>query len=640
MRSRSSSPPARAGRRSPKPEPAPARSLARRLGWPLAGAALALALGLALAAGGCGNRGEDGPEVVPFPAVTFTDVTERAGVRFRHVNGAFGKKLMPETMGSGVAFLDYDKDGKPDLLLVNSCHWPGHEPRGQPAPTLALYRNKGKGVFEDVTRESGLAVTLYGMGVAVGDFDNDGWPDVFITALGGCRLFRNVPADPKDPGKGRKFEDVSARLGDLARSDWPAAGNFLDHADPISYPSSCAFLDYDNDGHLDLFVCHYITWSPRTDLQFGFKLQGKGRAYGPPMPFRGSQCALYRNVPVDPRDPGKGRKFEDVSARAGVQVLDRAGEPLGKALGVTVCDADGDGWPDVFVANDTVRNFFFHNQRDGTFKERGVESGLVYADGKERGAMGIDWGEHRPGQFALVIGNFQGEPSTLLRLDHPGRLLFTDVAQAEGLAGPSGASLRFGLFYFDYDLDGRLDLLTCNGHLEPAIRTVRPADSYAQPVQLFWNTGGKRAFEPVPAARAGADLFRPLVGRGCAFADIDGNGTLDVVLTENGGPARLLRNEGGTGNHWIRLTLEGDGKRCNTSAIGARVVLTAGGQKQHREVTGARGYLSQSELTLTFGLGKATTVERVEILWPSRGIPPQVLTNLAADREHRIKQAP
>jgi enediyne biosynthesis protein E4 len=490
-----------------------------------------------------------------------------------------------------------------------------------------------------VTKESGLAVTLYGMGVTVGDFDNDGWPDVFVTALGGCRLFRNVPVDPSDPKKGRKFVDVTASAGDLDRFDWPSGGDFLRRETPISFPSSCAFLDYNNDGFLDLFVCHYITWSPEIDLKQGFTLQGHGRAYGPPRAFRGSHCALYQNVPVDPKDPSKGRTFVDVSAKAGIQVAGELGEPVGKSLGVTVCDVDGDGWPDIIVANDTVRNFLFHNQRDGTFRERGQEAGVAYADGNARGAMGIDWGEYRPGRYAVVIGNFQNEPSTLLRLDHARRLLFSDVALSEGLAGPSRSTLRFGLFYFDYDNDGRLDLLTCNGHLEPDIRLVRSAESYRQPVQLFWNAGGRRTFEPVTAEEAGPDLFAPLVGRGCAYADIDGNGTLDVVLTDNGGPARLLRNEGGTGNHWIRLTLEGDGKRTNTSAIGARVKLTAGGKVQHREVTGARGYLSQSELTLTFGLGKATAVEEVEILWPGRDGGRQVVRDLRVDQAHPIKQA-
>jgi hypothetical protein len=601
-------------------------------------------LGLALCAlaGGCGGKEDENGraisvnaarerEAVNVPAVRFTDITQRAGIKFTHVNGAFGKKLMPETMGSGVAFLDYDKDGKPDLLFVNSCYWPGHEDASRPAPTLALYRNLGNGKFEDVTKDSGLALTMYGMGVTVGDYDNDGWPDVFITALSGNRLFRNVPVDASDPKKGRKFVDVTAASGDLARSDWPSGGDFLARQAPISFPSSCAFLDYDNDGLLDLFVCNYITWSPDIDLRQGFTLQGQGRAYGPPRAFRGSHCALYRNL-------GNG-KFEDVSARAGIRVSGELGEPVGKSLGVTVCDVDGDGWPDIVVANDTVRNFFFHNQGDGTFKERGEKAGVAYADGNARGAMGIDWGEYRAGRFAVAIGNFQNEPSTLLRLDNPQRLLFSDVAMSEGVGGPSRATLRFGLFYFDYDNDSRLDLLTCNGHLEPDIQKVRAGETYRQPAQLFWNSGGRRTFEPVTAARAGPDLFAPIVGRGCAFADIDGDGCLDVVLTDNGGPARLLRNEGGTGNHWIRLTLEGDGQRTNTSAIGARVTLKAGGTVQHREVTSARGYLSQSELTLTFGLGKATTAEEVTIRWPGRDGGRQVLTNLAADRAYHIKQA-
>jgi hypothetical protein len=343
-----------------------------------------------------------------------------------------------------------------------------------------------------------------------------------------------------------------------------------------------------------------------------------------------------------------GGKFKDVSAKAGIQVTGERGEPVGKSMGVIVCDPDGDGWPDIIVANDTVRNFFFHNQGDGTFRERGQELGIAYADGAARAGMGIDWGEIKPNTFALAIGNFADEPITLLRLDNMQKLLFSDVALLVGLYGPSRVVLKFGLFYFDYDLDGYLDLLTCNGHLEPAIKLVEPGQSYKQSVQLYWNTGSKRlskdkdkdTYVIVTPEDSGPDLFQPMVGRGCAFADIDGDGYLDVVLTENGGPARLLKNMGGTGNHWIRLVLEGDGKRSNTSAIGAQVTLTSGGKVQKRMVTSARGYLSQSELPLTFGLGKATKVERVEIRWPgAKAGEVQVLENLDVDRAHPpIKQ--
>jgi hypothetical protein len=319
---------------------------------------------------------------------------------------------------------------------------------------------------------------------------------------------------------------------------------------------------------------------------------------------------------------------------------------IGKSLGVIVCDVDDDGWPDIIVANDTVRNFFFHNEpvdrkdpRKGRkFREIGQEKGVAYAEAKARGAMGIDWGEYRPGRQGAVLANFADEPITLLRLDDPVQMWFSDVALTEGLAGPSRFPLKFGLFFFDFDLDGLLDLLMCNGHLEPNIRLVQDKQSYAQEAQLFWNTGGKRCFEPMTAREAGPDLFRPIVGRGCAFADIDGDGYLDVVLTENGGPARLLRNEGGTGHHWIRLALEGDGVRSNTSAIGAKVTLHAGGKVQHREVVGARGYLSQSEMVLTFGLGKATWVDRVEIRWPGRNGGTQVVTDLKVNQLNRIKQ--
>jgi hypothetical protein len=566
-------------------------------------------------------------DVLKPPSVRFVDITAKANLHFTHTSGAFGKKLLPETMGSGVAFIDFDKDGRQDLVFVNSCYWPGHEDKTKPVPTLALYRNKGDGTFEDVTEVCGLNITMYGMGVTVGDYDNDGWPDLFITGVGGCRLLHN---EPNDKG-GRHFVDVTASAFDPM--PWPGlpAGNFLDAEEPISFASSAAFLDYNNDGLLDLFVCNYVTWSPKIDLAHGCTLKGAGRAFCPPKVFRGTNCQLFKNL-------GNG-KFQDVSAAAGIQVSGESGEPIGKSLGVAVCDVDGDGWPDIIVANDTVRNFFFHNQRDGTFKERGQEAGVAYAEGAARAGMGIDWAEYRPGKFAVAIGNFADEPITLLRLDRPQTYLFSDVALIEGLYGPSRIVLKFGLFFFDFDLDGLLDLLTCNGHLEPDIKLVEPSQTYKQSVQLWWNSGGKRTYELVGPEFAGTDLFQPIVGRGCAFADIDGDGYLDVVVTENGGPARLFKNQGGTGNHWVRLVLEGDGKRSNKSAIGAHVTLTAGGKVQHRFVTSARGYLSQSELPLTFGLGKADKIDRVEIRWP--GAPPgevQVLDPPAVDRMHHVMQ--
>jgi len=580
-------------------------------------------------------RQRDSSPNVPIPKVRFMDITEKAGIRFRHANGSFGQKLLPETMGAGVAFLDYDNDGWQDLLFVNSCHWPGHEDKTGDAPTLALYRNKGDGTFEDVTKPAGLAVTMYGMGVTAGDYDNDGYPDLFLTGVGGNRLFHNA----SDGNGSRTFADATQTAGVGGPGGWPATpeGDFLKRKELLNFSSSAAFLDYDADGRLDLFVCNYVTWSPAIDMSQTSTLTGSGRAFGPPRFFPGAQGFLYRNL-------GNGR-FEDVSAKAGIEVSKREGigaqaplRPVGKSLGVVVCDVDEDGWPDIVVANDTVQNFLFHNQGDGTFKEVGQESGVAYAEGQARGAMGIDWGEYRPGRSAILIGNFANEPNTFLRLDNPQKLLFTDAATAEGIAGPSRSLLKFGAFFFDYDLDGRLDLLTCNGHLEPEIPVLQKGQTYQQPAQLFWNCGGKHSFEPVAAEHAGPDLFKPMVGRGCAFADIDGDGDLDVVLTENGGPARLLRNDGGTRHHWLRLVLEGDGQRSNKSAIGARVTVEAGGQVQRRQVIGARGYLSQSELPLTFGLGQTAKVDRVTIHWPGKDGGTLVLTDPPVNRVHPVRQ--
>jgi hypothetical protein len=559
--------------------------------------------------------------------VRFRDITEAAGIRFTHTTGAFGEKLLPETMGSGVALLDYDNDSWQDILFINSCCWPGYENNRQPAPTLALYRNQGDGTFKDVTRDVRLDVTMYGMGVAVGDYDNDGWPDLFITGVGGNRLFHNEG--------GRRFHEVTRDAGVGGPGGWPAVqtGDFRQQQTPLVFSTSATFLDYDGDGRLDLFVCNYVKWSPVIDLKHTDKIAGL-RTYGRPQGFEGTQCFLYRNV-------GSGR-FEDVSAQAGIQVSDPERRPEAKALGVVACDVDDDGWPDIVVANDGVRNFLFHNVSDGNggrrFVECGEEKAVAYGDAAARAGMGIDWGEYRPGRWAILIGNFADEANFLFRLDNRRQLYFSDAALSEGLAEPSRAVLKFGVFFFDYDLDGCQDLLTCNGHLAKEISQSQHGQTYEQPVQLFWNTGKKPAYVLVTDKQAGKELFRPLVGRGCAYADINKDGYLDVVLTENGGPARLLRNEGGTHNNWIRLVLEGNEEDSNRSAIGARVTVQAGALVQQREVLSGRSYLSQCELPLTFGLGRAEKVDRVTIRWPGLNAGKQVLRNLPVNQAHVIRQ--
>jgi hypothetical protein len=552
------------------------------------------------------------PKPVPEPdsaAVRFVDVTDRAGIRFRHFNGATGKKLLPETMGSGVAVFDFDRDGRPDLFFVNSRPWPGESnPAGR--TTQALYRNRGDGTFEDVSANYGLDVELYGMGVAAGDYDNDGWPDLFVTAVGGNRLFRNAG--------GKRFEDATDRAGLGGRSTWPGkpGEDFARHAEPVSFPSSAVWLDYDNDGRLDLFVCNYLTWSPAHDIGVPAVLPGGRRAYVPPQQFTGAQCELYRNA--------DGQKFEDVSAAAGIHVSepgDRASRPVGKALGVVVCDADRDGWPDIVVANDTVRNFFFHNRPgpNGTrrFEETGLFAGIAYADGRPRGGMGIDVGEIQPDTPAVVIANFTNEPNSLFQVLGTNPVRFGDTATQVGLAEVSRHAMKFGAVFLDCDRDGRLDLFTANGHLEPDIRSAQPAQSYAQAAQLFVNTG-KPGELFVPVTGDGG-LFAPVVGRGCAYLDYDGDGKLDLVVTENNGRARLFRNETADGNRHARFVLTGDDRGTNRDAIGAEVTVHADDSVQRRYVTGAHGYLSQSELAPHFGVGKAASIERITVRWPGSG---------------------
>jgi hypothetical protein len=563
------------------------------------------------------------------PSIGFTDVTSASGVAFKHENGFTAYKLLPETMGGGVACFDYDGDGRPDILFTSGCPWPGH---GDAKPTLRLFRNRGDWKFEDVTVAAGLDTTAYSMGVAVGDYDNDGRPDLFISCIGKHRLFRNVD--------GKSFQDVTESAGVGGPIDLPKVGKdeFANWKPPIPFGSSATFVDYDLDGQLDLFVCHYVTWSPDLDRKIVSTLEGGKRTYVQPRDMDGSQSSLFRNL-------GNGR-FEDVSATAGVQVWSKSGtgandvnRPVGKALGVIAFDADNDGYPDLYVANDTVRNFFFHNQAglDGKriFVENGTKLGAAYPDnGQPRGGMGIDWGEFAPGRCAAAVANFANEPVTFVEKS-ANRLAFSDSATNVGLVGTTRNSLKFGTLFFDYDNDGRLDLLLNNGHIDPDISSIQRSQTYAQPPQLFWNTGDAACYyEPVTEKAAGRDLFQPMVGRGSAFADFDGDGDLDVVLVANGGIARLFRNDAPNSSKSIRLDLRGDGKTINRSALGAVVTIEAGGLKITRPITGGRGYLSQSELTLTVGIGTAAKADKVTVRWPGVGNPTESWTDLDAGRTH------
>ena len=558
------------------------------------------------------EAGKRDAAVAAVPQVPLADVTAESGIAFTHTSGAYGEKLLPETMGGGVAVLDYDNDGDADLLFVNSTIWPWKRSADQPEPTLALYANDGKGKFTDVTKEAGLAISLYGMGPAVGDYDGDGWTDLFLTAVGPNRLLRN------DHGK---FVDVTAAAGVAGADD--------------AWSTGCTWCDYNRDGRLDLFVGNYVKWSRELDVSQGFTLTGNERAYGPPLSFEGTLCYLYRN-------DGEGR-FSDVSEAAGIQVFNSQRPeqkiPAGKSLGVVPFDLDGDGWQDLVVANDTVQNFVFHNQKDGTFDEIGGQAGMAFgSDGAARGAMGIDIARPRNSPaVAVVIGNFANEPTSFfVSQGDPRQLLFADESISTGLGPQSRLELKFGVFFFDYDLDGRLDVLAANGHLEEEINKVVPSQHYKQPPQLFWNAGADQAteFVRVPKDKVGEQFSQPIVGRGAAYADFDGDGDLDVVLTQCGAPARLLRNDQQLGHHWLRVKLRARG--TNPEAQGAIVRLHADGVVQERVVSPTHGYLSQSELTVTFGLGQKSAIDKLEIHWPDG--PVQEVAAPKADQVLLISQ--
>jgi hypothetical protein len=519
----------------------------------------------------------------------FTDVTSAAGIHFKHNNGAYGGKLLPETLGSGCAFLDYDADGWQDILLVNSMDWAGHT---RQRSTLKLYRNNRNGTFTDVTRAAGLDLEIYGMGVAVGDYNNDGFQDILVTCVGQNRLFKNT-------GKGM-FIDVTNASGLGKRQ---------------AFSTSAIWFDYDRDGLLDLFICNYVKWSAERDVFCS--LDGKHKSYCTPEAYVGQTCWLFHNR-------GNGT-FEDVTAQSGIF------DSSSKSLGVAMLDYDNDAWPDLLVANDTQPNKLYRNQRNGTFKDVAVEAGIAFsAEGKARAGMGVDVGDFdNSGRPGIAITNFDNEMIGLYRAEATGNLM--DVAVQSGVGLPSKTTLGFGCVFADCDLDGSLDLIAVNGHIDDTVRNVRNV-GYAQAPQLFLNNGKGNFHEA--GQEAGGEFSLPKVGRGLAIGDFDRDGDVDVLMTTNNGAAYLFRAEQTAGNKSIRVRLVGT--KSNRDGIGAHVKIFSGGVQQTRMVKSGSSYLSQSELPLTFGLGKRDTVERLVMEWPSGRT--EEFKDLAAGKSYQVTE--
>ncbi|MFY9562017.1 MAG: CRTAC1 family protein [Terriglobales bacterium] len=526
----------------------------------------------------------------PAQNITFRDITAQAGIRFTHNNGAFGKKWLPETMGPGCAFIDYDNDGYPDILLINGQDWPGHAKSGPTTPKL--YHNNHDGTFTDVTRKSGLGISLYGLGAAVGDYDNDGFDDVFITAVGQSHLFRNN-------GNGT-FKDVTATAG-----LWG----------PNEFSTSAAWVDYDRDGKLDLVVSNYVRWSEQGDLYC--TLDGAHKSYCTPESYKGTSARLWHNL-------GNG-KFEDATQKAGFS------DPTSKSLGVAILDYNNDGWPDILLANDTQPNKLYLNKKDGTFEERAVSAGIAFSeDGVARAGMGVDAADYdRSGHASLIITNFANQ---MLSLYHnEGNGLFVDEAPRSEVGRATLVTLGFGCFFFDYDNDGWQDILVADGHIENEIERVQKRVTYAEPPHLFRNLGNGKFEEAT--AKVGAAFSAPKVARGAAYADINNDGALDVLLSTNGGPVHLYLSEGGT-NQSLRMKLVGT--KSNRDGIGAVVRIIAGSDKHWLMMKSGSSYLSQSELVLTFGLGAKTRADTVEVQWPSGQV--DKLSNIASGQTVTIEE--
>ena len=534
-------------------------------------AGFASASGLRLTGYGCEEARAATPPAYSGPGFRLTDVTGAAGIQFRHNSGAFGGKFLPETLGSGCAFLDYDADGWQDILLINGMDWPGHK---QSHSTLRLYRNNRNGSFTDVTRQAGLEIEMYGMGVAVGDYNNDGFPDILITCVGQNRLLKNT-------GKGA-FVDVTRTSGLTGKQ---------------GFSTSALWFDYDRDGLLDLVVCNYVRWSPAQDVFCS--LDGIHKSYCTPEAYRGETCWLYHN-----RGDGS---FEDVTATSGIF------DSSSKSLGVAMFDYDQDGWLDLLVANDTQPNKLYRNRRDGTFEDVAVQAGLAFSsEGKARAGMGVDTGDFdNSGRPGVAITNFDNEMIGLYRAIGGGA--YQDIAQTAGVGLASMNTLGFGCLFLDVDLDGSLDLAIANGHIDETVRNIRGNVGYAQAPQLFLNDG-RGNFHDVASA-VGDDFGRARVGRGLCYGDFDRDGDLDILMTTNNGPAFLFRNDNTTGNKSVRFHLVGT--KSNRDAIGAVVRVYQAGLVQSRMVKTGSSYLSQSELPVTFGLGRREAIDRAVIEWPS-----------------------
>ena len=521
--------------------------------------------------------------------VRFVDVTQEAGIDFVYVNGASGRKYMPEPMGSGAAFLDYDLDGDLDLYIVNGAPLPGYHCSG--TPRNALYRNNGDGTFTDVTYEAGVGDAHYGMGVAVGDYDNDGDPDIYLANFGPNVLYRNN-------GDGT-FTDVTKEAG-VGDDGWGA---------------NASFVDYDLDGDLDLYVANYIEYDVRYNKEC---LQGGVRAYCGPKAYPGQSGVLYRN-------DGDGT-FTDVTKEAGLYTTE------GRQLGAVWGDYDNDGDPDLFVSNDQAPNFLFRNNGDGTFTEVGLEAGVAYSeDGAAESGMGADFGDYdNDGYLDIVVATYQWLP---VRLYHnEAGEFFTDVTFASNIGMNTIPYLPMTVVFLDYDNDGWLDIFAANGHLDENVKEYDPMASYAQRNQLFHNNGDGTFTEVTEVVGPGFEIEN--VSHGAAFGDYDNDGDVDIFVSNSHGPCSLLRNDGGNLNHWLAIRTVGT--KSNRDGIGARIKLTSGDLVQVREVKSSYGYLGSNDLRVYFGLGRRKKADRIEIRWPSGQV--QVLEDVEADQFLTVRE--